>query len=63
MAEASAIHREAQLLNNQHDYEDATKKINSSNINRAAGNATYANKQKLLAQADSQKGANYIKGL
>lgn len=63
MAEASAIHREAQLLNNQHDYEDATKKINAANINRAAGNATYANIKKHLATESNQKGANYIKGL
>jgi hypothetical protein len=63
MAEASAIHREAQFLNNQHDYEDATKKINVANINRAAGNATYANIKKHLATEANQRGANYIKGL
>jgi hypothetical protein len=63
MAEASAIHREAQLLNNQHDYEDATKRIDKSNINRAAGNATYANIKKHLATQTNKRGENYIKWL
>lgn len=63
MAEASALHRQAQLLNNEHNYEDASKKINVANVNRAAGNATFGNKNNNIVEGIMNKGSNLVKRL